>query len=193
MDQRNYIVSEVNKRSGSVFDPAIVKVFNTVSKSDSFWNDIKYKSFDSLLNKNLSELKLIEYNYENLKQISIIFSRIVDFRSHYTAAHSIGVGIVSKKLAEISNLIKKDCQSLEIAGYLHDIGKVAINSKILDKKGSLSNSEYEHVKEHVYFTNLFLLEIKSFSEIALLASAHHERHDGNGYPYHYKNNDFTKK
>jgi HD-GYP domain-containing protein (c-di-GMP phosphodiesterase class II) len=191
LEQRSLIKDEINKRKGDIFDPKLVEVFNNLIISDIFWHDIQYKPFEELLAENLTKNYFIESTYENLKSIAIMFSRISDFRSKYFATHSIGVGVVSYELAKLLGLAENKCQQLEIAGYLHDLGKLAIDSSILSKNGKLTSNEFDEVKKHTYFTNKFLENIDGFHEIAFIASAHHEKYDGQGYPYHLKKENFS--
>lgn len=191
LEQRSFVKDEVNKRKGDIFDPALVEVFNQLIISDIFWHDIQYKPFEELLAEILTEEYFIESSYEHLKTIAIMFSRISDFRSRYFATHSIGVGIVSYELAKLLGLDEEKCQQLEIAGYLHDLGKLAIDSSILSKNSKLTTNEFDEVKKHTYFTNKFLKNIDGFHEIAFIASAHHEKYDGKGYPYHLKKENFN--
>jgi HD-GYP domain-containing protein (c-di-GMP phosphodiesterase class II) len=65
---------------------------------------------------------------------------------------------------------------------LHDIGKLAISNRILDKPGRLTDREFEKVREHPSVTRRILEHIPGFGHLAPLAAAHHERLDGSGYP-----------
>jgi HD-GYP domain-containing protein (c-di-GMP phosphodiesterase class II) len=65
---------------------------------------------------------------------------------------------------------------------LHDIGKLALSNRILDKPGGLTHAEFERVKEHPLFTQWVLERVSCFADIAPIAGAHHERLDGGGYP-----------
>ena len=70
------------------------------------------------------------------------------------------------------------------ASALHDIGKIGIRDAVLQKKGSLTKEEYEHIKEHVKITYDILCKTNlnsSFAEIAEIAASHHEKYDGSGY------------
>ena len=70
---------------------------------------------------------------------------------------------------------------LRRAALLHDIGKLAVPNRILDKPGTLDAEEWEVVKQHPYFTYEILARVPVFSEFAYDASCHHERIDGRGY------------
>jgi len=81
---------------------------------------------------------------------------------------------------------------VEIAGYLHDIRKLAISSDVLEKSTKLNDEEMNEVKKHAYFTYMILCNIKGFEEIAMWAACHHERLDGNGYPFHISGDNYSK-
>ena len=66
---------------------------------------------------------------------------------------------------------------------MHGIGKLGVSDRILDRPGRLTDAEYATVKEHPVLTERILERVPGFSELALLASAHHERLDGSGYPH----------
>jgi HD-GYP domain-containing protein (c-di-GMP phosphodiesterase class II) len=67
------------------------------------------------------------------------------------------------------------------AGLLHDIGKLSVPNRILDKPGTLDPEEWEIVKQHPHFSYEILARVPIFSDFAYDASCHHERIDGRGY------------
>ncbi len=75
---------------------------------------------------------------------------------------------------------------MKIAGYLHDVGKLAVPNYILEKDGYLTKDELNVIKSHTYYTKVILEKIRGFEEVALWAALHHEKLDGSGYPFHLK-------
>lgn len=71
-----------------------------------------------------------------------------------------------------------------IAGYLHDLGKLAIDNKILEKPDNLETDEFNTIRAHTYYTYILLDKIQQFDVIKMWAAYHHERLDGKGYPFH---------
>ena len=71
-----------------------------------------------------------------------------------------------------------------VAGFLHDLGKVAVPNSILDKPGKLEPEEFDVIRAHTYYTYQILSTIGGFEDIVSWASFHHERLDGKGYPFH---------
>ena len=72
-------------------------------------------------------------------------------------------------------------RDLRRAGLLHDIGKLAVSSRILDKPGKLTDEEFAAMKAHPAFTLRILERVACFRPLAAMAAAHHERLDGSGY------------
>jgi len=68
------------------------------------------------------------------------------------------------------------------AALLHDIGKLAVSNRILDKPGGLTEAEFAKVRRHPLITMSILARVPQLRRVALLAGAHHERLDGSGYP-----------
>jgi diguanylate cyclase (GGDEF)-like protein/PAS domain S-box-containing protein len=92
---------------------------------------------------------------------------------------------VSKLVVKIGRALafnNEDLKELEIAGLMHDIGKIAVNNIILNKKGALTDQEYEEIKKHPEIGYHILKSVDEYSELAEYALSHHERWDGKGYP-----------
>jgi HD-GYP domain-containing protein (c-di-GMP phosphodiesterase class II) len=121
---------------------------------------------------------------DEVLSISRLLSRIIDFSSHFTATHSAGVAKTAEKLAEVAGFSKNESLMMLVAGYLHDLGKLAIPGTILEKPGRLDDSEFNAIRSHTFFTFQLLDRIKGFETINRWASFHHERLDGRGYPFH---------
>jgi HD-GYP domain-containing protein (c-di-GMP phosphodiesterase class II) len=112
---------------------------------------------------------------------------MVDAKSHFTKQHSEGVACLARYLGELFGLTEHVCDKLEIAGLLHDLGKLRVPDYILDKPGGYNESDFLIMQRHSYDTYDILKNIQGFEEISLWASQHHERVDGSGYPYHLSN------
>jgi HD-GYP domain-containing protein (c-di-GMP phosphodiesterase class II) len=115
-----------------------------------------------------------------------MFSQIIDFRSSFTATHSKGVTVTSTALARLSNFSDTECKMMEVAGYLHDLGKLSVPAEILEKPAGLTIDEFDIIRGHTYFTYKILSNVANLDIINSWASFHHECLDGKGYPFHLK-------
>ncbi len=97
-------------------------------------------------------------------------------------AHSRRVSEYCEKLAKALNLNENIVYELKSVGLLHDIGKIAIDENILNKKGKLTEKEFVEIKKHPDIGYRILSTVNEMSEMANYVLYHHERWDGKGYP-----------
>ena len=100
----------------------------------------------------------------------------------YTSGHSQRVTEISVAIAEKMGLPKDSLEKIRLAGLVHDIGKIGVRESVLNKPGSLSEEEFEHVRLHSETGERILNPIVEDKEILRAVRHHHERYDGNGYP-----------
>lgn len=136
------------------------------------------------------------YEKEKNNRILIeILSQIVEFRNGESGCHVLNVniitGILLEQLTQITdkyNISWSDRLIITTAASLHDIGKIGINEKILNKAGRLTPQEIEKIKEHTVIGASILENMELFKDEELVKTAyqicrwHHERYDGRGYP-----------
>jgi putative nucleotidyltransferase with HDIG domain len=132
----------------------------------------------------ISETPEVEVSFEKIREIAVMFSRIVDAKSPFTREHSFGVASLSKHIASLLHLDEDSCQKVEIAGFLHDLGKLRVPDEILHKRGPLDNKERDIMSNHSGDGAKILYDIKGFEEIAEFTALHHETLDSKGYPLH---------
>ncbi|GAV26190.1 hypothetical protein ciss_21230 [Carboxydothermus islandicus] len=109
---------------------------------------------------------------------------MISAKDRYTGKHSIEVGSIAKTIGKYLGFGGEHLEMLEIAGLLHDLGKLAVPLKILNKPGKLTAKEFELIKVHPFYTYKTLSQVKGMEKIACWAGYHHERLDGSGYPFH---------
>ncbi|MCT4566431.1 MAG: HD-GYP domain-containing protein [Maledivibacter sp.] len=107
----------------------------------------------------------------------------------YTRGHSNRVGDMSYELAKCIGIKGEELNTIHIAGHLHDIGKIGVPDKILNKKGKLSESEWKAIKRHPRIGSDILDCSDTLRVISKLVLHHHERWDGKGYPCGLKGED----
>ncbi|HUK05802.1 MAG TPA: PAS domain S-box protein, partial [Burkholderiales bacterium] len=114
-------------------------------------------------------------------------SRMLGLRDPYTAGHELRVASVGVALARELGMPDEATKGLDIAGRLHDVGKISVPSEILSKPTRLSAPEFELVKLHAPHGYDILEAIDFPWPVAEIAHQHHERIDGSGYPAGLKN------
>ena len=183
LSQVNQITEKIKQEKGKKFHPESVVAFLEISSKESFW-------FDSVADAPISfcvedmPTEWISLTNNDLINLSNVFSQLIDFRSSFTATHSAGVAATAEKLAELIGFTQEDCLQIRIAAYLHDLGKLAVPKEILEKPSKLTRYEFNVIKSHTYFTYRILEKIPALNRIKDWASYHHEKLDGQGYPFH---------
>ncbi len=125
----------------------------------------------------LNELK--ELYYTTIKSISYA----LDAKDPYTHGHAMRVTLYSLMLAKELDIDESMFETIEIAGLLHDIGKIGIPEKILRKNGKLDDEEYKIMCTHPAQGKKMVDNIKQFDIITDGINFHHEKWDGRGYPH----------
>ncbi|PKN50201.1 MAG: HD-GYP domain-containing protein [Deltaproteobacteria bacterium HGW-Deltaproteobacteria-16] len=106
----------------------------------------------------------------------------IDAKDEYTHGHSFRVAKYALAIGGELGIDSQQLNDLEIAGYMHDLGKIGISELILSKPGKLTSEEYCLIQKHPVFTDKILQPIKLPGHILDGATQHHERMDGTGYP-----------
>ena len=188
LGQAKAVVEGVSQLAGKEFSPEIVQCFRELATEESFWLDFASPRIYSILS-GMGQWPRVELDMRAMEEIAKIFCRIVDYRSRFTSTHTAGVATVARELAQRMHFSKKESQQMLVAGYLHDLGKVAVPNAILNKPGKLDPDEFDVIRAHTYHTYHILTTIGGFEEIAIWAAFHHERLDGKGYPFHVRGED----
>ncbi|MBP7202098.1 MAG: HD domain-containing protein [Propionivibrio sp.] len=181
--QTQRIREQIAGRSGTNFAPELVEIFLAASRSEAFWLNLEARGIQAYLADMLAQSQPYVATVQELKQLATIFSRIVDAKSPFTAEHSLGVARLARFLAEKLGVSAENCDKIEIAGLLHDIGKLRVPDEILDKPAKLDERERKVMNAHSFETYQILHTVPGFEEIAPWAAYHHEEPGGTGYPF----------
>lgn len=117
-----------------------------------------------------------------MEEVAQTFGALIDLRCSFTVTHSYAVAAVAERLGELSGLPRARTQKLRIAGYLHDIGKLAMPVPLLVVPPPLSEIAWEEIHAHPILSARILGAVHGLEEIAQWSGAHHEAMDGSGYP-----------
>lgn len=173
-----YVKSKENKWSSK----RIIEAFYKVSDLTGFYLDLKDQFIARAIKRNLCHFDR-NLSYEDLRQVTKVFSKIIDCKSKFTAEHSQGLSEKMDIMTDYYGLERKEKIELMLAADLHDIGKLTVPNRILDKPGTLTNEEFKIIKTHTYYTRICLESLEGFENITEWAANHHERLNGSGYPY----------
>jgi HD-GYP domain-containing protein (c-di-GMP phosphodiesterase class II) len=184
LGQVDGIRDTIIRRQGELFDPDCVAAFARIAEKDYVWLEIASSAMESVLRRELS-FQTSEIDMSGLLELSRLICRIIDFKSEFTATHSSGVAAAGGALARLVGFSRRECSMFEIAAYLHDLGKLAVPSEILEKPGKLSPEEWHVMRTHVYYTYQVLDSIEALEAIASWGALHQERLNGSGYPFRY--------
>ena len=161
-------------------------LLDAINKNDinTKLRDKSYKSelYDFLKNKRLKREEVLYY--------ARMLAYAIDFRSEVTVKHSIIVEAISYEIGKLLGLDEKLLYKLKISGILHDIGKISIPVHILEKDSKLTDEEFEAMKEHAII-GYDILSGLNIDDIRDIATLHHEKIDGSGYPFGLKGDELS--
>lgn len=183
-------LKELRERSGSWFDPALVREFEALA-DEEFWQGLADPRLTEWVLVHPAGQGEVALDEDYLDEIAAAFGQVVDSKSPYTAGHSGRVALYTDILATQMGLSESRRRWLKRGALLHDVGKLGVSNAILDKPGKLDAQEWAAVQMHAAYTEEILSRIGAFEELAQVAGAHHERLDGKGYPKGLKGNEIT--
>jgi HD-GYP domain-containing protein (c-di-GMP phosphodiesterase class II) len=187
-ENKEKVQLHANEHKSALFDPKVVEAFNKICKSTSFWLDMQEVTINQALIDYIPS-KSIQLNWSQIFDITNVFSRIIDAKSHFTFHHTGGLIQKIELMSNYYNFNKTKTIKLKIAASLHDLGKLAVPNDLLEKDAPLSSKEFDIIKIHTYFTHFTLCNLEGFQDIERWAYCHHEKLDGTGYPYGLKADD----
>ena len=171
----------VRQRRGSWFDPELADAFLSAAANNELWDACAAPNLDERVAAAEPEGRAIAADDKRLNDIAEAFAWVIDAKSPFTYHHSERVADFATGIARELGLDDEHVIRVRRAALLHDIGKLSVPNRILDKPGKLTPREWEVVKLHPYYTYQILERVPVFGELAFDASAHHERLDGRGY------------
>jgi HD-GYP domain-containing protein (c-di-GMP phosphodiesterase class II) len=175
-------LAEVASRSGQWLDPALCCAFTVLAEDGSIWRELWSDTMPAMVSaiEPPGAHMLVDEDY--LDDIAAAFGEVIDAKSPYTAGHSQRVGDYADAVALEMGMAAPARRALRRAAILHDVGKLGVSSKILEKPGKLEADEWHVMQNHAVHTTAILSRIAALKDMAMIAGSHHERLDGAGYP-----------
>ena len=172
------VVEVVTDGAGVLFDPQVAEVL--LADAERLLDEVTTGDPHEVI-LDAEPAPVVTVLDPHLVDVATVFADLADLKSPYTHGHSREVARLARRAGEELGLDRQDLDTLEIAGLLHDVGRVAISSRIWDKPGRLSTHEWEEVRLHAYHSARILAGSTRLAAFAEVAGAHHERCDGSGY------------
>jgi putative nucleotidyltransferase with HDIG domain len=164
-------------RSGRWFDPEVVRASGAFAHEAVFWAGLEFVTFEEVVPEGMRHAAVDA----DIEAVCEAFAMIIDAKSSFTAEHSTRVAQFAESIGAELGFSDDRRRLLRRAGLLHDIGKLGVPSGILEKPGKLTDDEFSVIRSHPKLGYEVLRRVETFGEIAEIASAHHERLDGQGY------------
>ncbi|SHI55088.1 PAS domain S-box-containing protein/diguanylate cyclase (GGDEF) domain-containing protein [Clostridium amylolyticum] len=180
LNRINAVITQEKINSMSV---SVSYGWETKRETEEDLSSIFKKAEDYMYRRKLSESTSMRY-----KTIEVIIKTLYE-KNEREEKHSIRVSELCTQIALALDLNTININELRTVGLMHDIGKIAIDDKILDKSGTLSDSEWLEVKRHPEIGYRILSSLNEYAPLAEYVLAHHERWDGKGYPKGLKGED----
>lgn len=169
-----------------------------ISSADfNFWDDVALKSYAEVLGKrhaqlgvNFEDELLAKFHFDHAEipsnrifEIATSLAGAIDAKDPYTKDHSTCVSRYSEALARAINLPEDEIERIRLGALLHDVGKIGIPERVLQKEGPLSDEEWIIMKQHPTIgAEKVLMPNASLRDLIPIVKYHHERIDGKGYP-----------
>ena len=175
----------VRSRRGRWFDPQLADLVLGWRDDRDWWRSLA--SPDSM--NRLVDARPVEpagsgrSAASELDLVARSFAEIVDAKSPFTGRHSVLVAAYADVIADAYGLDGEERARLRRAGLLHDIGKLGVSNRILDKAGGLAPEERQEMERHPLYTWEILSQVDAYADLARTAALHHEKLDGSGYPW----------
>lgn len=181
--RRGVIRARLVAERGRLFSAELVEAFTALSQDEVFWLGLRPDPVQRYQREMEAQGEPRRIGWQDFRRCAEILAAIIDAKSPYTEQHSRGVARLSRHLARSLGLDTVTCEKIEVAGMLHDIGKLQVPDEIIERKGALSAGERDVMRKHSRGTLEVLGRLPAIDEIARWAAYHHETPDGHGYPF----------
>jgi HD-GYP domain-containing protein (c-di-GMP phosphodiesterase class II) len=169
------------ERSGRWFDPDLVDALQDLEYDSAFWGRLDHARLDHDVLAHIPAGLEIAADEARLDRIADAFALVIDAKSPFTFDHSRRVAAYALAINARLGDQGVDAVRLRRAALLHDLGKLTVPNRVLDKPGALDAEEWGLIRQHPAYTLSVLERVPAFREFAIDAANHHEWIDGRGY------------
>lgn len=173
----------IRERSNQWFDPQLVRIARSWREDIDWWESLQSPDATAMAVAAEPPQHTRYVDEKGLDDVARAFAEIIDAKSSYTYQHSTNVAKYARATAFELGFEKRDVSILNRAALLHDIGKLGVSSRILDKAGPMTDEERTEMQRHPLYTWEILQRVGAFAGFARTAALHHEKLDGSGYPW----------
>jgi HD-GYP domain-containing protein (c-di-GMP phosphodiesterase class II) len=182
-DGLDVAIDVLRERRGRWFEPRLVDEVLSWNRDSNWWRSINAPNAE----ENVRALEPVKHartlDERGLDEVAQAFADIIDAKSPFTYRHSSNVAMYACAIGQVTGFDRDMMRRTHRAGLLHDIGKVGVSNRILDKKGPLDAAERSAMQLHPKYTLEILSRVNAFAGFAHQAALHHEKLDGSGYPW----------
>ena len=132
--------------------------------------------------QSLLRLKRYTDDLESAESVILSLAMTVEARDRYTQGHCERLAHYACMLGKAVGCRDDELRALRLGGYLHDVGKIAVPDAVLQKPGTLTDTEYDLIKQHTIVGERLCGSLRSLAPVRPIVRHHHERLDGQGYP-----------
>ncbi len=172
-------IAVARERSGTHFDPALVELF--CSEASELFAEIDHVESWSAVISAEPTLAPVVWG-ERLDDALDAIGTFAELKSPWTLGHARGVADLAVRAAAFYGLTEEDTVLVQRAALIHDLGGLGVSNQVWDKRERLTRAELERVRLHPYLCERMLAFSPALAPIGAVASQHHERLDGSGYP-----------
>ena len=171
-------------KRGYFYPDQIKKLFKLLKKDPQIYEYITTPNKESIYSSEVSNyINYARFEDDYLEGFINLATFSFEFHNHETLAHTVTVAVIGAELGKLSRLPESMIEEIRIAGLVHDIGKIRVPVEVLCYPGKLEGDMLKEMQSHAKYTHDIIDKCFSY-KIVNIASHHHEKLDGSGYPEH---------
>jgi HD-GYP domain-containing protein (c-di-GMP phosphodiesterase class II)/DNA-binding CsgD family transcriptional regulator len=178
---RHEAESWVRAQKGKILDPEVAEAFLAVAKGPELWEKLAMQDLWDVVLDLEPASPYHDLDEDRVDDVARAVADFVDLKSPFTISHSSETARYAEGIARRMSLSQIEIVEIRRAALVHDLGVVALPSRILRNQEQLSVGDQERLRLHPYYTERALARVPALATVASIAGKHHERLDGTGY------------